>query len=222
MCCMVAVSCPANISQTKNPTTLHLSNQSICGQFTAIINLSCPGFYELISRNALGCNQPSGKRGSCHFLSFYSPEVVHLESNNAFKGTSAKQYMQQENKISTNEQNYGVFLEWVQINITTELWNYPEFGSWGLNPVQSLSWKDKVLHSPIRQCSNILYCIPNNLCSKLLAETENSLKQDLGIHELSTLYTLGSLHEKVSCLKETKYHTTELVGNSNCSKQRSQ
>lgn len=156
------------------------------------------------------------------FSPFYFPKVVHLESNNAFKGTSAKQYALQENKMFTNEQAYGVFLEWVQINITVELWYYHEFGSWGLNPVQSPSWKDKILHFPIQQCSNILYCIPNNLCSKLLAETENSLKQGLGTHELSTQYPLGSLHEKVSCLKEAKYHTTELVGNSNCSKQRSQ
>lgn len=163
-----------------------------------------------------------GKGALAIFSPFYSPKVVHLEGNNAFKGTCAKQYVQQENKMSTNGQNYGVFLEWVQINITIELRNYPEFGSWGLNPVQSPSWKDKILHSPIWQCSNILYCIPNNLCNKLLAETENSLKQGLGTHELSTHYTLGSLHEKVSCLKETKYHTTELVGNSNCSKQRSQ
>lgn len=163
-----------------------------------------------------------GKEALAIFSLFYFLKVVHLESNNAFKGTSAKQYVQQQNKMYTNKQDYGVFLEWIQINITVELWYYHEFASWDLNPVQSSSWKDKLLHFPIWQCSNILYCIPNNLCSKLLAETENSLKQDLRTHELSTQYPLGSLHEKVSCLKEAKYHTTELVGNSNCSKQRSQ
>lgn len=68
------------------------------------------------------------------FSPFYSPKDVHLESNNAFKGAIAKQYVQQENKMSTNEQNYGDFLEQVQTNITIELWNYHEFGSWGLKP----------------------------------------------------------------------------------------
>lgn len=62
-----------------------------------------------------------GKGEIAIFSPFYSPKVVHLESNNAFKGAIAKQYVQQENKMSTNEQDYGDFLEWVQINITIEL-----------------------------------------------------------------------------------------------------
>lgn len=62
-----------------------------------------------------------GKEALAIFSPFYFPKLVHLESKNAFKGTSAKQYVQQENKMSANEQDYGIFLEWVQINITVEL-----------------------------------------------------------------------------------------------------
>lgn len=61
-----------------------------------------------------------GKGALAIFSPFYFPKLVHLERNNAFKGTSAKQYVQQENKMSTNEQDHSVFLEWVQINITVE------------------------------------------------------------------------------------------------------
>lgn len=52
-----------------------------------------------------------GKEALAIFSPFYCPKVVHLESKNLFKQTSAKLYVQ----------DYGVFLEWVQINVTIEL-----------------------------------------------------------------------------------------------------